>query len=77
MGLNVADIRIGSKVYKKVEKLPKAKIEHMIQLLDIEIVNYKNHIKNYPPERMEKFGIPFLNTMENDKKVLEGLISDK
>ena len=38
-------------------------LKHYKQLISIDIVNYKNQIKNYPPVRLEKNGIPFLRRL--------------
>jgi hypothetical protein len=53
------------------KKLTKDDIEHKIFLKKIEIENYKRVIVNYPADRMEKCGIPFLNKLKNDLQLLE------
>jgi hypothetical protein len=45
-------------------------LEHQIQLKKIEIDNYTQAIKNYPIERLEKFGKPYLQKLNNELQVL-------
>ena len=54
------NVRIGSKIYKNIEQLSVNKLEHLKQLAEIEIANYKNAIKNYSSEKMARVGTPFL-----------------
>jgi len=54
----------------KIEKYNLSKksasdLEHYIQLINVDIDIYKSQIKNYPEDRMEKCGIPFLNRLTN------------
>mgnify|MGYP001812693682 CR=1 FL=1 len=37
-----------------------AELKHYVQLIEIDIENYKEVCKNYPPRRMEKCGTPHL-----------------
>ena len=46
-------------------------IEHRIQLKKDEISRYEIVIKNYPPSRMERCGIPYLQKLHNELKDLE------
>lgn len=46
-------------------------VEQRIQLKKIEIDNYKSAIKNYPEDRMQKYGIPFLKRLYGELRVLE------
>lgn len=62
------DVRVGSKNYRNIESYTNDKLDHMVQLADICITNYKNIIKNYPPDRMENYGKPFLKDMETVKQ---------
>lgn len=52
-------------------KKSSADIEHLIQLKKIEIDRYKLAIKNYPEDRMQKYGIPFLKRLYGELRVLE------
>lgn len=71
------DIFIKSKKYSKVETLPIYKLNHLLQLLSVEIENYEKVIKNYPKERMERFGKPFLSQLQQRKEIVENLIKQK
>lgn len=71
------DIFIKNKKYSKVETLPISKLEHMRQLICVEIENYEKIIKNYPKERMERFGKPFLSQLQQRKETVEKLIKQK
>ena len=65
-------------ILKALERLPKlsdVQLEHLLQLIDNDIVNYKNAIVNYDERNMEKFGKPFLNILSDQKiSVLDELI---
>ena len=52
-------------------KKSSADTEHLIQLKKIEIDRYKLAIKNYPEDRMQKYGIPFLKRLHGELRVLE------
>lgn len=52
-------------------KKSSADTEHLIQLKKIEIDRYKLAIKNYPEDRMQKYGIPFLKRLYGELRVLE------
>lgn len=68
------DVRINGKLYKSIEKLTKEKLEHLLQLAKIDLSNYKNASKNYPEDRMTKFGIPMLTKLENVIDEIQSLI---
>ncbi len=61
---------------KKISKKGKPKIrtpgkvEHLLQLKEDEIVRHKKAIENYPPERLEKYGKPFLLKLEKERDAL-------
>jgi hypothetical protein len=59
------------KAFLKVDKLSPAELRHCIQLMQISIDNYHNHIKNYPPGRLERFGKPYLKTLQDRKQRFE------
>ena len=54
---------------EKIKTLTMAELDHRIQLMDYEIEYYKLCIQNYPPERMEKYGKPYLKKLEEQKQV--------
>jgi hypothetical protein len=46
-------------------------VEHRIQLKKIQIEGYKRAIRNYPPDRMKRYGIPYLDMLLNELYELE------
>jgi hypothetical protein len=46
------DVRIGLKIHKRIETYSQGKLEHLLQLAEIEITNYHRITVNYPPERL-------------------------
>jgi hypothetical protein len=51
-------IVINGKTYN-LAKLSLSKLEHLLQLALIEEANYQVICKNYPKDRMEKYGKPY------------------
>lgn len=49
----------------------------LLQGLENERVNYLRVIANYPPERMEKYGKPFLDKLDHKITTVKSLIADK
>lgn len=66
----MTDIFIGSKKYTNIEKQPDFKLAHMLQLVEIEITNYEKHLVNYPPDRLERFGKPFLKILQQRREAI-------
>lgn len=66
----MTDIFIGSKKYTNIEKQPDFKLKHMLQLVEIEITNYEKNIANYPPDRLERFGKPFLKILHQRRDAI-------
>ena len=58
-------------------KKTKANIEHQIQLKKDEIIKYEEVIKNYPPDRMKKYGQPYLQRLHNDLQILHNELEDR
>ena len=58
-------------------KKSKENIEHRIQLKKDEIRRYELAIANYPPDRMERHGKPFLQKLNNELKILENELDDR
>ena len=54
---------------RKIKTLTNAELNKTVALCDIDITNYKHTIENYPPRRMEKNGIPFLNRLKRQKQL--------
>lgn len=58
----------------KIDTLTQSQLVHMEQLCQVEIDNYLICIENYPPERMEKYGKPYLALLQERKKAFTGRI---
>jgi hypothetical protein len=71
------DVFINGKQYKKIEQLSQVKLEHLLQLAQIEVDNYKNHIKNYPEARMQSHGMPVLKVLEERRDVIQQELKNK
>ena len=65
------EVFIGTKRYR-LDGLSAGKLEHLLQLAQIEIDNYRRAIQNYPPDRMEKYGKPFLERLAATKNEIAG-----
>jgi hypothetical protein len=70
----MTNVRIGSKIHRNIDKLTVAKLEHLLQLAETQITNYKNVIANYPPRRMEMCGKPHLKTLETTRDVVSTVL---
>ncbi len=58
-------------------KKTKENLEHRIQLKKDEIRRYEATMKNYPPSRMERCGIPYLQKLQNELTILENELDDR
>ena len=56
---------------QKLRKLTATRLEHAIQLLRNEIPLYELSCKNYPPDRMEKYGVPYLARLHRRVELAE------
>lgn len=59
-----------------MKKMPE-NLEHRIQLKKIEIDNYLHCIRNYPPDRMKKYGIPYLNRLNKELDILNKELEER
>lgn len=58
-------------------KKTKENLEHRIQLKKDEITKYEYVIQNYPPDRMEKYGEPYLQKLRNELMILQNELEDR
>lgn len=58
-------------------KKTKENLEHRIQLKRDEIEHYRKAIENYPPQRLERAGKPYLARLMNELKILENELEDR
>jgi hypothetical protein len=53
----------------RLDKLDQKQIRQMIQQLDAEIANYRIAIQNYSPDRLERYGNPFLARLQVQRQL--------
>ena len=58
-------------------KKTKENLEHRIQLKKDEITKYEYVIQNYPSDRMEKYGEPYLQKLKNELTILQNELEDR
>jgi len=49
----------------------------LLQLAQIEVDDYKLVIKNYPSDRMEKYGLPHLTDLQSRVDYIQSIITRK
>ena len=52
------------KILERVQELTDAELDHLIQLSEIDIANYKVIIASYNEEKKQQYGLPFLSRLE-------------
>jgi len=70
-------VYIGSKLHKNISNRSKDELTHLLQLAQIEVDNYKLAIKNYPSDRMEKYGLPHLTDLQSRVDYIQSIITRK
>jgi hypothetical protein len=68
------EVIIGTKVYKHIETLTVGKLEHLLQLAEIEITNYKIICNRYPPER-RALAARYLSRLEQECNIIKDELS--
>lgn len=58
-------------------KKTKENLEHRVQLKKDEIARYEHSIQNYPPDRMQKYGEPYLQKLRNELTILQNELVDR
>ena len=64
-----------TKAYERRENLSDGELERLLAALNGEVEKYRSHIRSYPPDRMERFGMPFLAGLEARVSEISQLIS--
>ena len=59
------------------EKLNEKMSALLLQGLKSQLVDYHRVVANYPPERMEKYGTPFIKMLEEKIATVEAMIQRK
>lgn len=63
--------------YERRDSLSDNELERLLAALKDEAERYRYTIRNYPPDRMERHGKPFLARLEERVETVERLISDR
>ena len=56
------------KAVKLVHTMSDDELFRYAQLCEIEIINYKEAIKNYTPEQMRRHGAPYIQSLRDNKE---------
>jgi len=62
---------------EKIDSLSLTELNHTLQLLDVQIKNYTLLIENYPPDRMERYGKPYLKRLSDQRDMFLEKIAQK
>jgi hypothetical protein len=65
------------KAYNRRESLSDAQLERLLSELKDQVERYRVAIRNYPPDRMEQHGQPFLDDLERRVTEVTRLINDR
>lgn len=61
---------------EKIDSLTPYELKHCIQRMDVDLKYYEICVKNYPPERMIKHGIPYRKLLEERRKKFEDKLNE-
>ena len=61
--------------YARREQLDDVTLERLLQALRDEAERYRATIENYPPDRMEKYGKPYLDSREVRVRDVERILA--
>lgn len=62
---------------EKIDELTIQQLSQMVQLCNYEIENYSYGIRNYSPEKMEKYGKPFLDKLIERRDKFANKLAEK
>ncbi|HZF41956.1 MAG TPA: hypothetical protein VEZ48_00935 [Sphingomonadaceae bacterium] len=65
------------KAYARRDRLADAELERLLAALKDEADRYRYAIQNYPPDRMERYGKPYLNRLEERVDETQRLMSER
>lgn len=60
-----------AKALLRVKSLNVGELRHYMQMAQVEIDNYAVCIENYPPDRLEKYGRPFMAKLVSQRAVFQ------
>jgi hypothetical protein len=53
---------------EKIATLSADELKHCIQRMDTEIEYYNKCIRNYDPQKLEKYGLPYLKRLDDQRQ---------
>lgn len=65
------------KAYDQREDLSDRDLERLLLVLRDEVERYRHTIRNYPPDRMEKHGKPFLAKLEERATMVQRVVESR
>ncbi|MBS7669952.1 hypothetical protein [Croceicoccus gelatinilyticus] len=65
------------KAYERRTDLTTSELERLLSALENEVARYRDTIRNYPPDRMQKYGKPFLDSLQQRVTVVAELLSTR
>ncbi|ANY20329.1 hypothetical protein A6F68_01819 [Tsuneonella dongtanensis] len=65
------------KAYNRRESLSDAQLERLLSELKDQVERYRIAIRNYPPDRMEQYGRPFLDDLEGRVTKVAQIINER
>jgi hypothetical protein len=65
------------KAYDRRQGLSDAELERLLSTLKEQVKQYRDSIRNYPPDRMERFGQPFLDDLDERVKEVTRLLAER
>lgn len=55
------------KALERIAQLDEKELRHFVQLCDTELQSYRSCITNYPPDRLEKYGLPMMRRLQDNR----------
>lgn len=65
------------KAYERRADLTTSELERLLLALENEVARYRDTIRNYPPDRIHKYGKPFLDSLQQRVTVVAELLSTR
>ena len=63
--------------YDRRDSLSDSDLERLLAALKDEVARYRYAIRNYPPDRIERHGKPFLATLQERVEEVQRLINER
>jgi len=65
------------KAWEQREKLNSKMTDLLLQGLQDQLVDYLRAVENYPPDRMAKYGTPFIEMLEHKIATIQDMIDKR